>query len=730
MGHIRRIFRSLDGIWSASSDLAQANSFFRNGFDDSLWHQVVVPGHWQEYNGFEDYPDAVLFRKSFDFIRPSGDNRYLLRFEGLFYNCDVWCNGEYLGAHEGYFSPFEFDVTGLLRVSNNIIAVRVICPVEFDLDNKRKILGIFGHWDCKPDNIHPGGIWNSVSIVEKPPLSIDYLSVSSFRLSPEAADALITVEVFHPGAGKRDCEISWFILPANFVGGPVKGHATVTLPAGKSSSRHKIPVTIPDPSLWWPWDHGKPTLYRIDLTIECGEDNFATAAERFGIRTVEFDDYIMRINGRRIFLRGSNYAPADIRLASASTDTYDNDTMLIRRANLNMVRVHAHVEKQAFYDRCDELGILVYQDFPLQWTYTPEVEETALAQITEMALLLDSHPSIVLWCCHNEPFIAQEAITLRDAVREFRLPRYIEERTSFMKPNWNKTVLDKKLKARLAKTDPSRPIIKHSGVLGIGPTGTDSHFYMGWYFGSMRQLALLYRLNKKAFRFLTEYGAQAFPTLKSFLKIQNVLTLNQVIWSDLSRHHMLQKKVMDTYVPPRKGSTLADYITATQEYQATLIKYHNEFLRSIRYNPCGGAIHFMLNDSYPGITWSVLDYWREPKMGYDALRDSFRPLHVMAEYPRDEYDLDDDIEIPLLVVNDQYTEYGEATVKWTFYGTRKRKLAEGSREISIGEDSLEKAGAATLAAGVGERGPCSLVLVLSGPDIKSSIINQYTFTII
>jgi beta-mannosidase len=204
-------------------------------------------------------------------------------------------------------------------------------------------------------------------------------------------------------------------------------------------------------------------------------------------------------------------------------------------------------------------------------------------------------------------------------------------------------------------------VVAHSGVLPHLPKldGTDSHLYLGWYWGDEHDLpALCARLPRLA-RFVSEFGAQAVPVDAGFCEPDRWPDLD---WERLQRHHALQKWAFDRYVPPAAHDSFASWGEATQAYQATLIKHHVETLRRLKYRPAGGFAQFCLADALPAVTWSVLGHDRQPKPAYAALTAACRPVIVVADrlpaicHPGTTFALD------VHVVSDRRTSLGASVV--------------------------------------------------------------------
>jgi beta-mannosidase len=203
---------------------------------------------------------------------------------------------------------------------------------------------------------------------------------------------------------------------------------------------------------------------------------------------------------------------------------------------------------------------------------------------------------------------------------------------SMLLPTWNKNVLDRSITRALHRADPSRAVDPHSGVLpGLGGPGTDTHFYFGWYHGTLHGLASALRAVPRLARFVTEFGAQAVPDTARFMEPERWPDLD---WERLFAHHACQKRIFDRVVPPDEHASFDSWRDATQAYQAALVQLQVEDLRRLKYAPTGGFCHFCFADGHPAVTWSVLDHERVAKRGYAALRDACRPVLPMIE-PRD-----------------------------------------------------------------------------------------------
>jgi beta-mannosidase len=629
-----------DGWRAAAADDRLRRSYTEHDFDDVAWHAVAVPGHWRSTPAFADSDGPVLYRCRFDAAPPPAGRRAWLTFDGLFYQGDCWLDGGYLGDTEGYFLPHGFEVTSALRDrSEHALAVEVTCTPQHGSAAKRNITGIFQHWGAADPTWNPGGLWRPVRLSETGPVRIASLRVICAEATPERA-VLAVRALLDSDASRR------VVLRTEV--GPLDHELSQPLAAGTNEVNWS--VTIDRPGLWWPQALGDAVLHDVRVAVVltgdtptngANGDNGAPADEpgavtderrlRTGLRSVRLRRWIASVNGERLFLKGTNLAPTRMALGEATPDELRRDVDLAADTGLDLVRVHAHVTRDEVYDRADERGLLVWQDMPLQRAYARSIRKQATRQARAMVDLLGHHPSIAVWCGHNEPVSnvgADETSGDRRKLLAFATRMTAEQQL----PTWNKSVLDAAVKRALQKADGSRPVVPHSGVTPHLPQldGTDQHLYFGWYMGDERDLPSFARRLPRMVRFVSEFGAQAVPSgdAAAFAHPERWPDLD---WDDLELRHALQKPVFDRHVPPEGYATFAGWRDATQRYQARVIRRMIEELRRLKYRPTGGFAQFLFADAQPGITWSVLDHERGPKLGYGALRDACRPVIVVAD---------------------------------------------------------------------------------------------------
>lgn len=578
---------------------------------------------------------AWLYRRSFTLPDGTAHTRARLHFAGVDYFASVWLNGHWLGRHEGNFAPFSFDVTRLLRRGENELLVRVASPWDppnpggsYPTDHVLRglVKGLYEHGEgLIPPNINPIGIWRPVYLLLDQGISIDRVSIRAGMDGQAALCLSITNATGQAWSGMLHLSIS----PENHEGPPAAAVATLQLPAGRREIEHTLQV--PEAQLWWPWDHGEARLYRLDACLrEASGRVLDMQTETFGFRSVRLErspeQFTFYINNRPVFLRGSSYIPA-LYLSQCTPEGLARDIDLARGAGLNLLRAHVHVSPAEFYDLCDRRGMLVWQDFELNWAHDASAafEQRARDLQREMISLLYNHPSIITWSCHNEPTMI---FTRRDNLEKHPDPA---------------------LYADAIRQDPTRPVFICSGQMEHDwQRAGDVHTYYGAFWTT--RYTDVYRHRS---RLNTEFGfeAPAHPdTLRPYPDC----------WERLGH---LEEQTEDLWA-----------------YQAELVRFHVEHYRRLRAAGCAGYIHFWLADLVPQVGCGVLDAQRRPKGGYAALREASRPLQVALEH-------DGRRLYALWVFNDTTTAHPGARLCWTVRDAQGQLVSEGHIQHDVTANS-------------------------------------------
>ncbi len=422
------------------------------------WLPASVPGHWQQIPELANHTGKVVYRCRFGLDgRPSTDtqDRRWLRINGAFYYSRIYLNGVDLGQHEGYFAPCEREVSGLLQADNTLL-IELDCPEERDKLSKRMITGIFSHWDCMDPEANPGGVWLPVELHVSGPVRLSHARCLTMACDDRFAQIRFDLDI--DAAKAEIATLRFTFTPRTFAGAPQVITQRRALRAGRQEVGGLIKLR--EPHLWWTHDLGRPDMY--DLTVEVWLGEVVSDAQQFGfgVRRFELRGWTAYLNGVRFLVKGNNYPPGDMRIATMTRVRYDEDFRLVRECFMNMLRVHAHVDHPEFYAAADAAGVLIWQDFPLQWLYDQHILPEARRQVRAMVRLLGSHPSVAVWCMHNEAVLIENTA---DESLAARLRTY----ATGIGFNWNRDVMDTQLKAIVQAEDPTRPAIRSSGELDV-----------------------------------------------------------------------------------------------------------------------------------------------------------------------------------------------------------------------------------------------------------------------
>ena len=584
---------------------------------------MKLPINW-ELAGLHNFSGSVWFTKSFS-IKDASGKTHILEFNGVDYFADVWLNDTYLGNHEGYFQSFYFDVTKLLNKNgNNILVVKVKSPFEEPKEvwplKKKIIKGIFNHHDCRPgawsfkygQDQNTGGIWNDVVLH-----SVNEVFVESINITPKINfkenKVLVKISIdYYKGSNSvlKD-KIDITIISPSSKKIKLKKEIQINVVKGKIN----IVAEIKKPELWWSWDLGKPNLYKLKINGKY----LKAENEFFGIREVKLNDKKeFFLNDKKLFLRGTNVIPTQF-LSDLNETKIRNQVTAIKKANINVLRMHAHVNRKEYYDECDKQGILVWQDFALQWTYdkSPDFIANASTQIKEMVKLHYNHPSITFWCCHNEPGKQIETVDpfLYDAV---------------------------------LSVDNSRIIRKASNY--------EEHPYDGWYWGNREHFA-----ERPMGPLVTEFGAQALPdlnSLKKFIPQKDLSDSTKESWT----YHDFQYEQTFKIAEINPGKNVKEFISNSQTYQSELLQTAIDFYRQGKNKDITGIFQFMFIDCWPSITWSIVDYYGKKKKGYYTVQKAFQPLYVSVNVRMKKYFEEQKFNIDYWIINDFHKIFNSCKV--------------------------------------------------------------------
>lgn len=623
------------------------------------WAPVTVPGHWRNDEGFADSDGPLLYRHTFEHPGPEGDDRWWLRFDGVFYQGDVWLDGGYVGDTEGYFFPHTFEVTEqLAERSDHVLGIEVTCTRPTDRTAKRNITGAFQHSAGIDPHWNPGGIWRPVRLERTGPVRIRHLRV----VCQEADETRAQVRF----RAVLDAAAPATVTLRSSVG-EVEVRDVRQLAAGENQVEWQIRVD--EPALWWPHSLGDQPLHDVVVEVavhppetdepetddpEADHPNAVVShrlERRIGLRQVDLRGWVLHVNGERLFAKGAALGPSRADLGEATAEDLRRDVALAKEANLDLVRVHSHISRPELYEAADEAGLLIWQDFPLHGLYARSIRKQAQRQAREAVDLLGHHPSIAVWCAHDAPVPVERETKDPDGRTNRRRRRGLRYVAAQELPTWNKSILDRTVKRALDKADGSRPVIAHSGVLPHPPQldGTDSHLGFGWHGTSTRDLVGFARALPRQVRWVGSFGAASIPEAAEFCEPHRWPDLD---WEHLEAHHGFEPEPFDRWVPRDAHPTFGSWRGAGQTHQSEVLRDHIDVLRRLRYRPTGGFVVSQLVDAQPAISTAVADHRRNLKPAYRALAEACRPVIVVADLLADELPAGDTVAVDLHLVSD------------------------------------------------------------------------------
>ncbi|CAZ97737.1 glycoside hydrolase family 2 [Zobellia galactanivorans] len=367
----------------------EKSSVFQVDFDDSNWKDLRVPGHWGMLNAYSNYTGKGWYRKTFELPKnwkSVSNERIRLKFDAVYHIARVFLNGELVGLHQGGFTPFEFDITDKLNYNGqNVLAV--------EADNNA-LVGATWNW---------GGIIREVHLIKNNDVRISYQYIHADPdLKKGSANLKLKVRIKNSSTRQRTVLLAAHIEEAS---SPVDLTYKVKVPAN-STQEIQLATTLPatDVKLW---HFDTPNLYHLTTTISENGQVLDTQKDRFGIRKIELTDSQLILNGEPVRLSGFNRV-SDHRYWGSSEPQYliDKDVDLMKNAGANFMRIMHGTQNKKLMDRCDEKGILIFEEVNVRELtnpeFTPPHYPLAKQWLKEMIERDVNHPSIIGWSVGNE----------------------------------------------------------------------------------------------------------------------------------------------------------------------------------------------------------------------------------------------------------------------------------------------------------------------------------------
>jgi len=595
------------------------------------WHPAPVPGTAAQALRAAglwslEAPAPLHDRDVWYRTRLTGEGPRTLRFHGLATLAEVWLDGERILTSDSMFQAHEVPVT--LRGEHALhIAFRALTPAlkaqrgrgrwRVRLAEPAGLRGVrttlLGHmpgW-CPP--VHAVGPWRPIEIIEETgPLRVRR---ADLRATLDGSDGLLTLDLSVEWTGSARPAAS---VEVGDIRAPLAWTDATSL-QGR--------VRIPDVEPWWPHTHGNPALYPVRVTI-AGE---RIDLGRTGFRRIERDDdhgdsdgdgFALRINGEQVFCRGACWSNPDIVALPSSREAYAPWLNLAREAGMNMLRVPGITayEGDAFFELCDELGILVWQDFMFA-NFDYPTDETFLSAVREEAAQFlgrtQSSPSLAVLCGGSEA--EQQAAMLG-------LPRAA----------WSQPVFETTLREAAARLRPDVAYVTNSPTGGALPFIANAG--VTHYYGVGAYMKPLDDARRAEVRFASE--CLAFANVSDARTLSNIPAVHDPRWKsrvprdpgapwdfeDVRDHYLHRLYGVDPpalrYEDPDRYLRLSRAVTG-EVMEAVFAEW-----RRAR-STCWGGLVWMFQDLWPGAGWGVVDSSGTPKAAWHALKRAFRPVQVL-----------------------------------------------------------------------------------------------------
>lgn len=587
-------------------------------------------------------------------------------FEGVDYQAHVFLNGRYLGSHEGFFAPFEFDLTAWAAAGENQLEVRVendaICHGNHSWGQAQegdKLYAATGlGWDDPELGWHhcpPGmGIWGRVTIEGRPALHLRDVFVRP-RLEERRAEAWI--EVFNPQTRDVPVELRLSVFGKNFPGTLFRNvRFAPAEPAGPGVNYYRFEFDVPRPRVW---DLDSPWLYELQAELANGDGMAAT----FGMRSFRLDTRSrprgrFYLNGREIRLRGANtmgFEQQDV-LRGDFAQLRD-DLLLAKIGGMNFLRLTQRPVQREVYEMCDRLGLLAQTDLPLFTFLRRNQFCEALRQAGEMERHVRRHPSNILVSYINEPFpYSWRACAHRHLVRA-ELERFIRAADEVVLLH-----------------NPDRVIKPIDGDYDApGPGLPDNHCYTGWYNGHSVDMGKLHKgwwlPVKKGWNYACgEFGAEGLDAENVMRRFypREWLPQSAAEEKDWSPSRIVRAQTGDMFYNFfDRQPTVRDWIAASQAHQAWVTRLMTEAFRRDN-RMVSFAIHLFI-DAWPaGWMKAIMDCLRQPKLAYFAYRDALAPLLPNIRTDRFAFFSGEEMRFELWVCNDTLERPAGAELRYQF----------------------------------------------------------------
>jgi beta-mannosidase len=659
-------------LYRQSSDFVQVRNKQENWFQTNLPCDVHMPlieqgviaeplvsdqcfaSEWTEKRSW-------WFKKEFQITEEQlASERIVITFETLDVEADIWLNDKHLDHHRSAFYPFSCDIKANAQTGTNQLIVRVTSGLELVPEQElalihatnvivendqvgqrgdyrramvRKPQYVYG-WDWGP-RVATCGITGNVTIEFINRFQIRGVYAVTTGISDEKTAQLsfrVELENVHPF---QTLETS---LELEVLFGPEQVAIIRTEQCLRSGLNYvTLQLEVPDAKLWWPNGMGEQPLYSVRLSAESESHRVEYPSFSFGIRTLSLNmdklsqgederAFAFEINGVTIFSKGGNWIPADSIYARVTDVQYDTLLMEAKAANFNMLRIWGGgiYERDIFYEKCDEYGILIWHDFMFACAKYPDhlawFREETEREMDYQTRRLRNHCSLALWCGNNENHWGfdewwndtEAAGYYGGALCYNEIAPRIVERNCPEIPYWNS-----------------------SPYGGKHPNGSQSGDRHHWHdctmHEEMEKRITPEEYDKVSAKFISEYGyvgpcrkssieayhnGQPLDRTSKVWQLHNNTYEKDTVLAGINKHYLDSQEL-----------EIEDYLLYAGLCQGLMLGYSLEALRSKPF--CSGALFWMYNDCWGEVGWTIIDYYLKRKISYYFVKRAFEPVKLI-----------------------------------------------------------------------------------------------------
>jgi beta-mannosidase len=642
------VVQSLNQGWTLTGDTLSINmqvdvpsvvqqSLYENGIiphpylgtveNDLLW----ISDHPWDYTLHFNADKELLEKENIELV-----------FDGIDTYAEVSLNGEKLFFADNQFRTWKQEVKSLLKEKDNLLEVHFIrydstqmalyeqhqpkLPEKYAVTRKAP----YQHgWDWAPKYKNVG-IWKPVKLVGWNEARLENAYIVTQTADVELAELMLHLDVENETDGTFEFVVS--------TGSTTLASRSLSLSKGRQHT--VLPITLDNPQLWWPNEMGEQPLYDFEVVLKKGNKVLDTKQFKSGIRTFEMIDepdsigraFYFKVNGVPFYAKGANYVPEEMIETWINADNTVRLMQEAKEAHFNMLRVWGGgiYPSDDFFNICDSLGILIWEDFMYAGTMYPYDEaflENARIEAEEQVKRLASHPSLALWCGGNEISEGYYNWGWQQSLG------WSEEDDKAIKAGYDR-LFEGILSQAVAEFDGTRPYWPSSPSKGWGRpeslTQGDVHYWGVWW---GEQPYEMYR--EKVGRFNSEYGYQSYPDYSTLQKIAQgePLSTDAKVIAAHQKHARGTRQIDDfiqRYYPDAQPKDFEEYVHLSQLSQAYGMEVAIEAHRTAKpYNM--GTLYWQLNDAWPVTSWSSIDYYGNPKIMQERLKTLYAPVLLSVD---------------------------------------------------------------------------------------------------